>query len=414
MTIVGIVAEYNPFHNGHLYHLKKSKDVAQADAAVCVMSGNFTQRGEPALVNKWARAEMALRQGMDLVFELPTAFAVRSAYYFAKGAVLTLAATGMITHLSFGSESGNISLLDHLAQIISREPDEFRAQLKHYLDQGLSYPLARSKALQDYLEQTGEIDPELSASILNGPNNILALEYLRVLKEEKLSIKPLTIKRIGSNYHDNDISEFPSATAVRYLLQKGTPLSTLRGLPLPTREILAREQSLGHLVLDPTCYDAILLSLLRRSEISHISQIYEVAEGLENRIKQFSNTAESLHHLLTLVKTKRYSLTRLKRIVFYILVNLTSSAVLQFDKMGPKYLRLLGFSPHGQKILQEMKRKSSIPIISNVRRGLKELKGDATAEAMLKLDILATDLYVLLQPQNHKGGLDYRCPPVKV
>ena len=213
MQITGIVAEYNPFHNGHQYHIGQTKALQESDGIIAVMSGNFTQRGEAAVFDKWTRAEMALRCGVDLVLELPVAFAVRSAGYFAKGAVLSLAATGVVSHLSCGVESRSTNQLQQLAQFLSNETPQYQQVLQQYLQQGLSYPSARQKALSAL-----HID---GAEQLQTPNNILALHYLQTIEQESLPITPVFISRLG-DYNDTAIPQvsqgFASASAIRRLL----------------------------------------------------------------------------------------------------------------------------------------------------------------------------------------------------
>ncbi|HWI55452.1 MAG TPA: nucleotidyltransferase family protein, partial [Desulfobacteria bacterium] len=205
MNIVGVITEYNPYHNGHLYHVERARETCNADYVISIMSGHFLQRGEPALFNKWARAKMAVRGGVDLVIELPTAFSVRSAKTFAHGSVSLLHATRVTTHLCFGSEIGSTDDLWPAAKLLFDEPPEFKAHLNTYLSQGLSYPAARDKAVSSY---SAETDSEgCPADILSSPNNILGIEYMKSLLELQSDIQPVTIKRHAAGYHDTDISQ---------------------------------------------------------------------------------------------------------------------------------------------------------------------------------------------------------------
>ena len=220
MKVIGIVAEYNPFHNGHRYLIESARKKYPGAAVVCVMSGHFLQRGEPALINKWSRAEMAVHGGVDLVLELPLVFSARSAYYFARASLILLSKTGLVTHLAFGSESGSQQELEIIARLLVNEPTEFRQLLKSYLQQGGSFASARALALQSFLDKDTE-------HILSQPNNILALAYLRVLEELQLAIEPIIVERQG-HFHSADLNHFASATAIRQSLIQGADVADLR------------------------------------------------------------------------------------------------------------------------------------------------------------------------------------------
>ena len=195
MKVLGLVTEYNPFHNGHLYHVEESKKVTGCDTVVCIMSGNFIQRGQPAIVNKWARTEMALRNQIDLVIELPVYYSVSSAEFFAYGAIKLLDSLGIIDSVCFGSEYNDIEILSTVARTLIHEPLIYKDKLSYYLGQGLSFPKARALALDHYFSQSGEEDSKLIGTIMNQPNNILGIEYIKALYKLKSRIKPTTIKR---------------------------------------------------------------------------------------------------------------------------------------------------------------------------------------------------------------------------
>lgn len=412
MNITGIVAEYNPFHSGHLHHLQRSRDLTNAEGVVCVMSGSFTQRGEPAIVNKWARAEMAVKAGVDLVFELPFAFAARSAYNFARGAILLLLKTGVVTHISFGSESGIIAPLHQIAEVLADEPPGFRQELRTWLNKGYNYPSARSQAIIDCFQGTGLSSSVDLASLVSSPNNILALEYLRVLIEEQSSVIPITIPRIGSGYHETGNVEYSSASYIRTQILGQTPLPDILGLPQSTREILEREFAHGFGPLSLTQMSSLMLYNLRTSADSKLAQIHDINEGLENRIKDASLSSTGLDDLIQKVKTKRYNQTRINRILLYSLLDLTREKADAFDRTGPQYLRLLGFSPLGQKILHEMKSKSSLPVIT--KTGGLDFDQQPGLRSMLELDFLAADIHSLLQTGSFQGGQDYLRSPVSL
>lgn len=412
MAVLGIVAEFNPFHNGHQYLLKQAKDQIQPSAVICVMSGHFTQRGEPAMCSKWARAEMALQAGIDLVIELPFCFAARSAYYFARGALLTLHQTGVVSHIAFGSESGRLDSLTSVAQLLAAETEAYRSLLKSHLAQGLSFPVARSRAIQKVLP-----DPEVE-SLLRGSNNILGIEYLHVILEEKLPLVPITIRRQGPTYHSTELDAYASASAIRQaagneaLYQLISPT-----MPLLSWDIMQREVAIGCAPVLSNALEQSILFSLRRIAKADLAKIYEITEGLENRIKDAARTCTTLDSVRHRIKSKRYSLTRIDRVLLYALLSLSKVQIDSFDRTGPQYLHILGFSSKGQKILQSVKNKSSLEVLSrgkDVARVLND--SDHPAAQMLALDVLATDIYSLLFPNPLKraAGLDFATPPVRV
>jgi predicted nucleotidyltransferase len=415
MAVLGIVAEYNPFHNGHLHLIKEAKQIDSSAAVLCVMSGNFLQRGEPAICNKWARAEMALKCGADLVIELPFCFSVRSAYFFAHGALKLLQQTAVVTHLAFGAEYDNVQVLSSIADLLSNEPLAYSRLFKENLSTGMSFPLARSLALQQYM---GKPSAELQ-KILPGSNNILAIEYLRVIKEEGLPFTPVLIKRKGSSYHDAKLSPYASATAIRRSLLASHGLNELsESLPQDSLNILQREISEGRCPVSLDALERTVLFKLRTMSLQDLSNIYEISEGLESRFKEAAIYSGTIEQLLKTVKSKRYSLTRIKRTLMYILFALTKEQVKRFDQHGPLYLHILGFSSKGQKILQEMKINSQIPIF-NRGKDMKKARDDGPGTVlreMIDLDVLATDIYTLLYPNplERQAGKDFTTSPIRV
>ena len=415
MAVLGIVAEYNPFHNGHLHLIKEAKQIDSFNAVLCVMSGNFLQRGEPAICNKWARAEMALKSGADLVIELPFCFSVRSAYYFAQGALKLLQQTAVVTHLAFGAEYSNMQVLSSIADLLANEPIAYSRLVKENLATGKSFPLARSLALQQYM---GKRSAELQ-KILPGSNNILAIEYLRVIKEEGLPFTPVLIQRKGSSYHDTELSPYASATAIRQSLLASHGLNELsESLPQDSLSILQREISAGRCPVSLGTLERTVLFKLRTMSLQDLSDIYEISEGLESRFKEAANYSGTIEQLLKTVKSKRYSFTRIKRTLMYILFALTTEQVKRFDQHGPLYFHILGFSSKGQKILQEMKINSQIPILSR-GKDMKKARDDhpgTVLEKMIDLDVLATDIYTLLYPNplERQAGKDFTTSPLRV
>lgn len=411
MQAVGIAAEYNPFHNGHQYHIAQTKaQLPDADGIIAVMSGNFTQRGEPAIFDKWTRAEAALHGGADLVLELPAAFATRSAGYFARGAVLTLAATGVVSHLSCGVESSAAystdMILQQIAQVLSNEPQTYQEALQTALRQGISYPAARQQALQS----CGIIGTD----ILDTPNNILALEYMQTIAQDGLTIAPVLIPRAGG-YHDTqlpqDTQTFASATAIRKLLLENDTAWQSQ-MPAACMQVLSRYLSEGIVPMHPDQFLQYLLFLLRRTTPEALQQIIEVAEGLENRICACTRL-ESVYTVADLcdaVKSKRYTYTRIQRTLLHILLDFTR----EYEAKAPAYIRVLGFNQTGQKLLKEMKRKSELPVLIRPARQKNELT--LQGQKLLELDIRATDLYYMgyNSPALQKSNLDYLRMPVQI
>lgn len=415
MNIVGIIAEYNPLHKGHLYHLQEASKRSQAEGTICIMSGDFVQRGEPAMVNKWARAQMAIQQGIDLVFELPVLYATRSAYWFARGGIETLVKTNIVSHLACGVETAEPTLLRETAQILAAEPPTYQTNLKYFLKKGLSFPKARAQALAQELSH--------DCSFLENPNNILALAYLQILQEQNLPLIPLMIARRGSGYLDNTLQPgtLPSATAIRnYLTNKSTgfeeslhKLARTEYLPKATINILQEEYQQGQAPVTLDNLTPQLMTLLRRTSTQELQQIVDVAEGLENRIKKISLQATGLEEFLSGLKTKRYTYTRLRRFLIHLLLNYTVDKEVQLSK-GPPYLHLLGFTPRGQKLLKEIKKKSDLPIITKGAHIKPYLRRSAQLRCFWESDVLATNLYSLLYPKAavRKGNLDYLHEPV--
>lgn len=410
MSIVGIITEYNPFHNGHLYHIQESRRMTKAQAVICVMSGNFLQRGEPAIVNKWARTYMALKGGVDLLLEIPYAYATRSAEAFAFGAVRLLDATGMVDYLSFGSESGDLHSLLSLAQILVEEPEPFKEALTHYLSQGLSFPKARNLALDQLYSKESNL-----SSILQNPNNILGIEYLKALHLLQSTMKPCTITRKGRGYHDKTLGgAFSSATAIREAIKKDQSIESLKkSMPLTSLMSLEEEinQGQGPIFLEDLTY--YLLFLLRRTRREELEEILGMEEGLENRLKKALKEAITLEELLASMKTKRYTLTKIQRLFLHLLSGYTKREAKAFDREGgPRYLRILGFNKVGQEILNRMRERAYLPCINRVAPFYHQ--GFGLTKAMLGMDILATDLYTLLYQRPEKGmvGEDFRRGPI--
>ncbi|MDZ4991491.1 nucleotidyltransferase [Clostridium perfringens] len=399
MNITGIITEYNPFHLGHELHLKNSKKITNCDGVICVMSGNFVQRGLPALTDKWTRTKMALEAGVDLVVELPTLFATSSAEFFAFGAVSLLNSLNVVDNLCFGSECGDIDLIKKLSEIIVNEPQEFKEYLKELLKDGLPFPKARSKALMKYLEDTNfKIDFSYLETVLNSSNNILAIEYCKSLYKLKSSITPFTIKRLGADYNKEELSknEIASASAIRKSIYTSNIEESLEFMPTYSYEIL-KNSSFSSI---DKMFDLVKYAIISNPNI--LKEIPEASEGIDNKIVQNIGKANSLDQLINLCKSKRYSYTRLNRILCHVLL-CVDNELLSLRKSPPKYIRILGFNNKGREILKEIKQNSEINIVNKLSK--------SKPDPLLDFDIKATNIYSLLN-QSVKINSDYLNSPI--
>ncbi len=398
MKILGLVVEYNPFHLGHLYHLQEAKRLIRPDATIAVMSGSFTQRGEPALIDKWARAEMALTAGVDLVLELPVAWATQSAPNFAAGAVRLLAAAGA-TDICFGSEIGQLLPLEAIADLLLEQPPIYRQTLQSALRQGHSFAMAQGEAVATALPH---IDPEL----FKEPNNTLGIMYLLAIKQHRLPVRAHTIKRLGS-YHSRDLAApLPSATAIR---QQVLEKHTVEGMPPATKSILAQHIQKGQGPVSWQHLAPFLFYRLRSHCREEMSTWPEGGEGLGERLWLAARQTNSWEELLRLTKTRRFPLTRLQRLATYILLGLNRDRLEKVDtQQPPPYLRVLALNTSANVIRQRLK-ESPLPVVYAASRAP---ANNQRLRASLELDIHATDIYTLAWRQNSQSGLDYTHPIV--
>jgi len=416
MKTLGIITEYNPFHNGHLYHLSKAKEITGADYVVAVMSGNFLQRGEPAIINKWARAKMALNTGVDLVIELPFVFSTQDANGFAFGAVKLLDSLQIIDFLCFGCETDNLNILYSISNFLHTEPQKYKELILHNSKNGYEFPRVRAQALCEYhrifgIDGLEKISPLELNKLLKHPNNILALEYLKHLINLKSKIKPIAIKRIGAGYHQKNIKgKFSSATSIRNeilnsLSSPKTDLFMLNDkikstIPQSGFPVLEKELREGRGPITSDSYRQYILATLRRMSLEDISRIQGVTEGLENRIKKASLKSFTVEQLINSIKTRRYTRTKIQRIILHLMTNLSKKDVKTFNRCGPLYARILGFSNKGKSLLRAIKKSSTTPLISklsNFSRQTIYKENNNVRNRLIKMldyDILATDLYV--------------------
>lgn len=391
MNNLGIIVEYNPFHNGHVYHINQSKKITNADNVIAVMSGNFVQRGEPAILNKYTRTEIALNNGVDLVLELPTVYATSSAELFSHSAISILDKSNIVNSLCFGSESGCIEELSKVANLLNNEPLDFKIALKNALNSGVSFPKAREIALQSVNYSLGQT--------LSYPNNILGVEYLKSLIKLNSSMQPYTITRSSSNYNDVSLSvntsTITSATSIRSNI-KSNINSITQFVPNDCFNMLKE-------CIDNKTYPIKdnMINLLKynvlTSSLEQLNNIYDVTEGLAYKIVDVLPTAENYDDLVSKLKSKRYTQTKIQRAILHLLLNITDNDMQLYQSVDYiPYIRVLGFRKDKSYLLKDLINNSSVPVITNIKNadlsdiGLK----------MLKNEFMYTNIYNMLIENN--------------
>lgn len=388
MRINGIIAEYNPFHNGHRYHLTESLRRTDAEYTVIVMSGNFVQRGAPALVNKFRRAEMALLNGADLVLELPALYATASAEFFATGAVALLNKLNVVTDLCFGSECGDTQLLQQIAEILAEEPKAYSQSLKRYLRQGLSYPNARNEALIQNYPFLGQ-----HKNVFSSPNNILGIEYIKAIIRSKSTLNPVTVQRTGAGYHSrlpekNDCS----ALAIRQALYAGTDDSFLKNnMPEEAARVLSEQLAKTGLVRSNGFSDILYYKLVMEKEHGY-DKYLDVSSDLSDRIKARLDEFRGFDSFCDLLKTKEMTYTRISRCLLHIMLNIKKADMDEANVLGTAlYARVLGFRKMSSSLLSEIKEHSAIPLLTKLADADELL--DKSARDMLNQDIRISQIY---------------------
>ena len=382
--------------------MMQSIEQTNSNYTVCVISGNFVQRGNTSIVDKWTKAEMALKGGADLVIELPTVYSVSSAENFAEGAVKLLNSLGIVDNISFGMEAKDISLLNNIATVLYQEPKEYVTILNHELSKGISFPKARENAVLMYLN-----DIKRYANVLASSNNILAIEYLKALKRLKSKLLPMGIKRQKVLYNDEFIvDDFASATAIRRMISRAQFDDIAKVMPRSSYILLAQEIRKGHFVIDLSKFQREILYRLRTMSIEEIKDIPDVSEGLENAIKNAADSCNSIIDLVNIVKSKRYTQTRIQRILIYTLLGITKKNMETSKKVTP-YLRVLGFNNKGKELISEiMKKNPKANLVTSVKNFLDTTKNKNLKEMLLK-DIEATNIYTLGYESDSWANLDY-------
>ncbi len=406
--VLGIIAEYNPFHNGHLHHLRESKKITNCEYSIAIISGNFTQRGSTSIIDKWEKTKMALSNGIDLVLELPTLYSISSAENFADGSIKILDSLGIVDFLSFGSETSNIDLLNDIANILYSEPDLYRKTLLKELKKGLSFPKARENAVLSYFNSNRDY-----VNILSLPNNILGIEYLKSLKKYKSNIQPICIPRYEVKYNSTDISNnIASATAIRELL-KNKDFNKLKSLlPNSTYSILMENVDNKHIVSDLNIFEKEIIYTLRKMGIEEIANLPDVSEGLEFTIKNAVNSCNNIYDLLNKIKSKRYTQSRIQRILLYSLLGITKEDIEVAKSIFP-YVRVLGFNNNGKILISEIcKRNPDINVITSVKKFI-DTNYDKNLELLLNKDIFATNVYTLGFESTSLCNLDFKNDIIK-
>lgn len=400
--VLGIVAEYNPFHNGHLYHLEQAKKITASNYTVAIISGNFTQRGSTSLFDKWSKAKTALQCGVDLAIELPVLYSISSAENFADGAIKILDSLKILDYIAFGAETANVDILNSIADVLLREPKEYKSLLSQELQKGFSFPKARQNALVAYLN-----DSRKYATVLSSPNNILGVEYLKALKKYRSRIKPIAIERYEAGYNDlGYTANIASATAIRNMV-KNNGFEILKNLmPAPSYATLMEAIKNGHLVPDLSVFEKQIIYNLRRMSTFQITQLPDVSEGLEFALKNTANSCSNLVDFLNIIKSKRYTSTRIQRILLYSLLGITKKDMDLSKKVQP-YVRVLGFNERGKFLLSEIaKANPKLEIVTSVKK-FYDATSNKNLKAMIDKDIEATNVYTIGYDNDSWSNLDF-------
>lgn len=414
MNTVGIIAEYNPFHGGHKYHINKAKEFADAECAVVLMSGNFVQRGEPAIADKFFRAECALKGGADLVIELPTVYSTSSAGVFSAGAVSIFIKLNNIDFLAFGIEGNDIAPLKKIADILSAEPEEYSLLYKKYVSEGIGIPSARQKALTEYVDiYENDFLPYISDAI-STPNNILGIEYLKALNSTGSRINPIGIKRIGNGYHDVLINDgFPSASALRSLLENRTFDDFIENCDENLHKIYHKIYKKSFPIVSDDI--SLLLQFALNSNKDFLPEYSDWNKSMadkacrilrQNEICSYSNIVEQM-------KSRELTYTRIQRALIHLLLDIKTSFIKELESNDyPSYARVLGFNNTGRKFLNNCRKTSDLPIIVNTADAYKILSHKQYA--VFRKDLDASAVYRLIVHSKYGTTLDddYRMKPV--
>ncbi len=393
MKVSGIICEYNPFHNGHLYHIRNTRKNG-ATHVVAVMSGNFVQRGDTAIMDKLDRARLAVKSGADLVIELPVQYSLSSAEFFATGAVWLLKSLGVVDELSFGSECGDTDMLSRTLEVSERAAAERKDEIRSIMEKGYTYPRALNSVISGISSE--------AASVISEPNNLLAIEYMRALKSFGTSIKPYTVKRTSAA-HDSSAptDEYASASYIRELISKGA--SGIDAIGAYTTSIWADEVSKAVRngeIADINRLERVILYKLRTASVKEIANLHDVGQGLEHRIYG-ARMAGSLEELLFTVKTKRYTMARIRRILLSLLIGINKQDMTHL----PPYGRILAINERGREILAAAKGKATLPYATSIA---KLSQKNSTSRRFAELEIRASDIYGLALDTVNSAQKDFK------
>ncbi|RKM57062.1 nucleotidyltransferase [Butyrivibrio sp. X503] len=418
MSTIGIIAEFNPFHNGHLHLINKCKELTGADKCIVIMSGDFVQRGAPALTDKFTRAKMALSCGADLVLELPVYYSTGSAEFFAKGAVSILDKTGAVDYLCFGSECGDIDSINAIAEILNKEPNAYKDTLAKELKKGVSFASAREKALLTVFEEDSfikknklKITKTKLKEIISSPNNILAIEYVRALKTFKSKIKPFTVKREGEEYKSEVLSEIPSAAAIRSAIFDTASPKELknmlkRSIPKGALDILLSNDT--GIVSTDDFSDIMQFKLLKDAQ-KGFEEYVDVTQDISNKILKNLDSYESFENFCMKIKSKDITYSRISRCLIHILLDIKKENIADYvedDYTG--YIRILGQKASSKDLLSAFKKNSMLPVLNRLKDAPNVL--NPLQMRLFEEGLYAGRVYNIVNTQGYEN--EYRLKPV--
>lgn len=411
MKITGIIAEYNPFHNGHRYQIQKARQITGADYVIVVMSGNFTQRGTPALIDKYSRAKMALMGGADLVLELPVCFATGSAEYFASGAIALLNQLGCVDCICFGSECGDIVPLKNIAQALVHETDDYKKILKSKIKNGNTYPVARNAALAETLDGFVTYDV-----ILGFPNNILGIEYIKALIRQNSSIEPFTNQRIGSDYHSYKLADaFSSSISIRQSLSIQDNLELVRPqLPSATYQVMQEDFHKTFPVFAADFSSMLKFKLLLERE-KGFTEYMDVTKAISDKLIRNTFKMQEYDEFCDLLKTKDVTYVRISRCLCHILLDIYRDEVAQYmDSDIVFYARALGFNEKATPLSRAIKKSASIPLITKTTSAAANLY--PLGRKQFEHDVYASHVYECIAGAKYHEGMrdEYRRQMIKI
>lgn len=392
-NICGIIAEYNPLHNGHIYHIRETRRIGKVDFVVALISGNFMQRGVPAILDKWTRGRLAVEAGsVDLVLEIPYFIATSSAEYYAKGSIGILESLGVIDAVSFGSEKGSVEELKDIAKLLREEPFKYSDKLTEYIAEGMSFPKARERAVAEFLGDE-------YSKILRLPNNILAVEYLKHIK----SMQAISIKRQGGYHADDAGPEYPSATGIRKKILDSKYDIVKNSVPREVYEEITNNSISGLSKSMKEYFNLIRTEIVKRNS-SEIEGIWGITEGLENKIKKEIRYHEDYKGFVSSVKSKRYTMTAIERGLNHILTGIDKKEVEEAFENEMWYTRVLALNDRGAFVLKKAKEKAGIKILNNINK-------EEKLPELFKYDIMASDIYNIITGKDMYKNSDFVMKP---